>query len=67
MLLLRPVAEKFFVSISSPLFADGDLCNWRHSDGRELFCGGSRVAFALVVVQRGFGLSLSHGRSVVDS
>jgi hypothetical protein len=23
MLLLRPVAEKFFVSISSPLFADG--------------------------------------------
>jgi hypothetical protein len=32
-LLLRPVAEKFFVSISSPLFADGSRL-------LERFCSG---------------------------
>jgi hypothetical protein len=42
-----------------------DLCNRRHPDGRGLHCDGSRMAFALVVVQRRCGLSPRHGRSEV--
>jgi hypothetical protein len=41
--------------------------DWRYPNGCELPSDSSRMAVALVVVQRGYVLSLPHGDSVVDS
>jgi len=41
--------------------------DWRYSHGCEIPSGGSRIADALVVVERGCHLRAPHGRGVVDS